>query len=101
MSENCLLLKAPRPAALLIQRCHPLFVVEPRPKSALQWLKLVGRRAAQSFRLMVGVQDYGNYVAHFRVRHPRGTPLSEREFHRRCLEARFPSEGGKMGKCPC
>jgi uncharacterized short protein YbdD (DUF466 family) len=50
---------------------------------------------------MVGVQDYRNYVAHMQVRHPEIAPMTEREFHRRCLEARFPSEGGKMGKCPC
>lgn len=101
MSDNRLIAIPLRPGKLVITRCQPLFVVEPKPQNAAQWLKLIARRTAQSFRLMVGVQDYGNYVTHFRVRHPHGTPLSERDFHRRCLEARFPSEGGKMGKCPC
>lgn len=65
------------------------------------WLRLIAQRVAQSFRLMVGVQDYGNYVNHMRRHHPETTPMSEREFHRYCLDARFPSKAGKLGKCPC
>ena len=101
MSESRALFKTPRPASFRIISCQPLFIVEPKPHNVSGWLKLAIRRTAQSFRLMVGVQDYQNYVQHMKVRHPDNEPMSEREFHRRCLEARCPSEGGKMGKCPC
>lgn len=77
-------------------RCEPLEKT-PEPLS----LRLILRRLAQSFRLMVGVQDYQNYLRHMHTRHPSATPMNEREFHRYCLEARFPSKGGKLGKCPC
>ncbi len=50
---------------------------------------------------MVGVQDYQTYLQHMRLHHPERSPMSEREFHRYCLDARFPSQGGKLGKCPC
>ncbi|NGX86554.1 putative selenoprotein [Rahnella sp. Lac-M11] len=101
MSESRSLFKTPRLTAFHIIRCRPLFIVEPKPHNIAGWLRLAVKRTAQSFRLMVGVQDYGNYVAHMQVRHPEIAPMTEREFHRRCLEARFPSESGKMGKCPC
>lgn len=55
----------------------------------------------QSFRLMVGVQDYPKYLQHMRQHHPDTPPMSERDFHRYCLDARFPSQAGKLGKCPC
>lgn len=86
---------------MVILRCLPLSLGESHPTSAWQWVKLMYRRVAQSFRLMVGVQDYQNYVRHQRLHHPENTPMTEREFHRYCFEARFPSKGGKLGKCPC
>ncbi|UJD88797.1 putative selenoprotein [Rahnella aquatilis] len=101
MSDSRALFKTPRPAVLQVIRCQPLFTVQPKPHNVAGWLRLAIKRTAQSFRLMVGVQDYQNYVRHMAIRHPEMTPMTEREFHRRCLEARFPSEGGKMGKCPC
>lgn len=101
MSESRALFKTPRLGAFQVTRCQPLFVPQPKPHNVAGWLKLAIKRTAQSFRLMVGVQDYQNYVRHMQVRHPGRAPMTEREFHRRCLEVRFPSEGGKMGKCPC
>ncbi len=50
---------------------------------------------------MVGVHDYQTYLKHMREKHPEQTPMDERAFHRYCLEARFPSQAGKLGKCPC
>ncbi|MGD8162641.1 YbdD/YjiX family protein [Pantoea sp. FN0307] len=81
-----------------IQRCRPLASSDTPPPQGwrLFWLRL-----SQSFRLMVGVQDYQNYLRHMRQRHPAAVPMTEKEFHRYCLEARFPAKGGKMGKCPC
>ena len=101
MSDNDLPYRVTLRSSMTIIRCHPLEFRPPRPVNLRQWIKFIGKGVAQSFRLMVGVQDYQNYVQHMKVRHPDNEPMSEREFHRRCLEARFPSEGGKMGKCPC
>jgi len=85
-----------------ILRCQPLSAPAiPPPKGIWQWSRLIARRCAQSFRLMVGVQDYANYVEHQHRHHPDLPVMSERDFHRYCLEARFPSKGGKLGKCPC
>ncbi|CNH09795.1 YbdD/YjiX family protein [Yersinia pekkanenii] len=84
-----------------ITRCIPLVQVTTRPANLRAWVRLIAHRVAQSFRLMVGVQDYGNYVNHMRCHHPDTPPMSERDFHRYCLDARFPSKAGKLGKCPC
>lgn len=96
-----LLHKRPLPAGpRQITRCIPLVPIATRPTTWWAWVRLIARRVAQSFRLMVGVQDYGNYVNHMRRHHPETPPMTERDFHRYCLEARFPSEAGKL-KCPC
>jgi len=88
--------RAARPARLTtITRCRPLDA--PRRFS---W-RTLWRGVQQSFRLMVGVQDYQNYLQHMQRQHPDLTPMSERDFHRYCLDARFPSQAGKLGKCPC
>jgi uncharacterized short protein YbdD (DUF466 family) len=84
-----------------ITRCIPLVQMEAHPTHLRAWVRLIAHRVSQSFRLMVGVQDYGNYVNHMRLHHPDTLPMSERAFHRYCLDARFPSQGGKLGKCPC
>ncbi|MGP4130119.1 YbdD/YjiX family protein [Pantoea tagorei] len=70
------------------------------PPRRFRW-RTLWRGLQQSFRLMVGVQDYQNYLQHMQRQHPDLTPMSERDFHRYCLDARFPSQAGKLGKCPC
>lgn len=75
-----------------------------RNRKVLYWqnrLKLLLTRLAQSFRLMVGVHDYQSYVQHMQQHHPQLQVMTEKQFHRHCLEARYPSQGGKVGKCPC
>ncbi len=69
--------------------------------SLMQKIRLFISRIAQSFRLMVGVHDYQAYVLHMQLKHPEKPPMTEKEFHRYCLEARYPSKAGKLGKCPC
>ncbi|MGP6486809.1 YbdD/YjiX family protein [Duffyella gerundensis] len=81
----------------VIIRCQR--IAPPSPEKLT--LRLVMQRLAQCFRLMVGVQDYGNYVRHMQAHHPDQPAMSERDFHRYCLDARFPGKGGKLGKCPC
>lgn len=87
----------PRRHMTKIARCRPLAPLSAPPRG---W-RLIWQRLTQSFRLMVGVHDYQNYLRHMRQHHPDVTPMTEKAFHRYCLEARFPAQGGKMGKCPC
>ena len=71
---------------------------------SLSWqskLKLIITRLAQSFRLMVGIHDYQVYVQHMRQHHPQLQVMTEKQFYRHCLEARYPTKAGKVGKCPC
>jgi uncharacterized short protein YbdD (DUF466 family) len=58
-----------------------------------------GRYMAQSFRLMVGVPDYGSYLAHMAATHPDEAPMSYEAFFRNRLEARYGSGPGRMGRC--
>lgn len=97
MSELLRPIAAPRQLAK-IQRCRPLASFNTLPP---QGWRLIWQRLVQSFRLMVGVQDYQNYLRHMQQQHPAAVPMTEKAFHRYCLEARFPAKGGKMGKCPC
>lgn len=58
-------------------------------------------RLQQSFRLMVGVPDYQTYVEHMQKNHPDLEPMDEKTFHRYCIDARYPTAGGTLKKCPC
>ncbi|MEM6159180.1 CstA-like transporter-associated (seleno)protein [Erwinia sp. P6884] len=86
-------------STLKIRRCVAVMEVSSAP--APLTLRLLMSRLAQSFRLMVGVQDYPTYLRHMHQQHPGTKPMTEKEFHRYCLDARFPSQAGKLGKCPC
>ncbi|TCB68698.1 YbdD/YjiX family protein [Acinetobacter sp. ANC 4178] len=55
----------------------------------------------QSFRLMVGVPDYENYVEHMKKHHPDLAPMDAKTFYRHCVDARYPTAGGNLKKCPC
>jgi uncharacterized short protein YbdD (DUF466 family) len=55
----------------------------------------------QSFRLMVGVPDYENYVEHMKKHHPDLTPMDAKTFYRHCIDSRYPTAGGNLKKCPC
>lgn len=89
--------RSPRVNFSVVHRVHPLAA---KPSEKLT-LRLLMSRLAQSFRLMVGVQDYATYLRHMQQQHPEVNPMTEKAFHRYCLEARFPSKAGKLGKCPC
>ena len=82
------------------------FTVLAQPKKflMLQGLKniqVIWKRLQQSFRLMVGVPDYQTYLEHMAKNHPELTAMDEKTFHRYCVDARYPSAGGGMKKCPC
>jgi uncharacterized short protein YbdD (DUF466 family) len=62
----------------------------------LEDLGRAGRYLTQSFRLMVGVPDYGSYVAHIRATHPDQEPMSYEAFFRERQAARY---GSATGRC--
>lgn len=62
----------------------------------LEDLAQAGRYLKQSFRLMVGVPDYGSYVAHIRATHPDQEPMSYEAFFRERQAARY---GSATGRC--
>ena len=59
------------------------------------------QRLQQSFRLMVGVPDYQTYLTHMQTHHPDLEAMDAKTFYRHCVDARYPSAGGGMKKCPC
>lgn len=55
----------------------------------------VAQRVAQVIRRIIGVPDYGAYLAHVRDCHPDRTPMSEDEFRRERLSARYSRPGSR------
>ncbi|WP_312043346.1 CstA-like transporter-associated (seleno)protein [Erwinia sp.] len=88
----------PKKSRFSVLRCRPLAITVIKEPLTL---RLLMSRLAQCFRLMVGVQDYQTYLRHMQLHHPADKAMTEKDFHRYCLEARFPSAAGKVGKCPC
>ncbi len=66
----------------------------------LEKVRMIGKRLAQSARLMIGVHDYDDYVRHCHHKHPDMPVMSREMFFRACQEARYSGKGG-MGRCPC
>ncbi len=94
--------KASSPKRLRIQSMLISGAAQPRPLTGFwQHAWLFFSRVAQSFRLMVGVRDYQAYLIHMQSQHPGQQPMTERQFHRYCVDARYGSKAGKLGKCPC
>lgn len=58
-------------------------------------LAQAGRYLSQSLRLMVGVPDYGSYLAHHRATHPEREPMSYEAFFRERQAARYASRQGR------
>ncbi len=64
----------------------------------LQDMLKVGRYLGHTARLMVGVPNYDNYVAHAQANHPELPVMTYEEFFRNRQEARY---GGKNGGRCC
>ena len=56
-----------------------------------------GSYLARAARMMVGVPDYGQYLAHMRREHPEHEPLNYEEFFKNRMQARY--GGGRAGCC--
>ncbi|QIO08459.1 YbdD/YjiX family protein [Acinetobacter lanii] len=82
------------------------FTVLAQPKkflmlNGIKTIQVIWQRLQQSFRLMVGVPDYQTYLTHMAKHHPDLEPMDSKTFYRYCVDARYPSAGGGMKKCPC
>lgn len=55
----------------------------------------VARRVAKVIRRIIGVPDYEAYVAHVTAHHPGEAPMSERDFLRERLAARYSQPGNR------
>jgi uncharacterized short protein YbdD (DUF466 family) len=62
-------------------------------------LKMWWGWAVQTARLMVGVPDYDNYVAHRRARHPAEPIMSYVDFFRDRQNARYACAKGRFKGC--
>ncbi len=58
---------------------------------------VLGRRAAETARLMLGVPDYDAYVVHMEASHPGGVKLSRDAFFLERQAARY--RAGEMRCC--
>ena len=67
----------------------------PERAELAQGVATLGRYLAQGLRLMVGVQDYGSYLAHHQATHPERVAMSYEEFFRERQAARYASRTGK------
>ena len=56
-----------------------------------------GSYLARAARMMVGVPDYGQYLAHMRREHPQEAPLNYEVFFKNRMQARY--GGGRAGCC--
>lgn len=61
--------------------------------------RLVCDIVVQTARLMVGVPDYDNYVAHRQLNHPQKPIMTHKEFFRERQEARYAIGKGRFRGC--
>ena len=59
----------------------------------------LGRLLSQTAKLMVGVPDYGAYVAHSLEAHPDRTPMTREQFVRNRVDRRYGAGPGGMMRC--
>lgn len=64
----------------------------------LKQVKKSGQYLGQTLRLMVGIPDYGSYVAHIKATHPDQAPMTYEEFFRERQQARYGGKG-RIGCC--
>ena len=62
-------------------------------------LKIIWGWAVQTARLMVGIPDYDNYVAHRKARHPTEPVMTYVEFFRERQNARYACTKGRFKGC--
>lgn len=71
-----------------------------RPQSSIiQQLRTALAKARRTARLMVGVPDYDDYVAHRHKDHPGEPVMSYAEFFRERQNSRYGVGTGKISRC--
>ncbi len=55
----------------------------------------VARRVGNVIRQIIGAPDYDGYLAHVRAQHPDRTPLTEEQFRRERMSARYSRPGSR------
>jgi uncharacterized short protein YbdD (DUF466 family) len=69
------------------------------PMTKITLLRRLARDMRKTARLMVGVPDYGAYVAHRRQSHPGEPIMTYEDFFRDRQASRFGADGGKINRC--
>lgn len=59
----------------------------------------LGKSVGQGARMLVGMPDYENYLAHMRDRHPDAPVMSFEAFFRERQEARYGGGKGRPVRC--
>lgn len=59
----------------------------------MRWLKTI----IYFLNEIAGVPNYKRYLAHFQKYHPKETPLSEKDFHRKATDEKYGS--GSIRRC--
>lgn len=62
-------------------------------------LQRLGKQLSHAARLMVGMPDYDNYVAHMRSKHPEQAVMSYEAFFRERQQARYGGGKGRPIRC--
>jgi uncharacterized short protein YbdD (DUF466 family) len=70
-------------------------------RAAWGWCQTFALRFRQTARLMVGVPDYRCYCDHMRQLHPERVPMSEPEFFRNRMDARYGQQGDRSFRRCC
>ena len=61
--------------------------------------RIVCEMVVKTARLMVGIPDYDNYVAHRQLNHPNQPIMTHTEFYRERQEARYAVGKGRFRGC--
>lgn len=70
-------------------------IAPPTDLPAPRTLRARLERVASVLRRIIGVPDYGTYLAHMRARHPQCTPMDRATFERERLVARYQRPGSR------
>ena len=64
-------------------------------RAAFLGVQHVALRVAAVIRQIIGAPDYEAYLAHVRAHHPERAPMTEDEFRRERLSARYSKPGSR------
>ena len=81
----------------LVKRAKTLPVlVQKKEESLFDKLKRLYQRSDRFLHLLVGMPSYDKYVEHMKTKHPEREILSQKDFFKEALEARY---NGGVNRC--